>query len=537
MHGFAPALGYLALLAYLPVVYATGKSASGGKWRNLTFLRLVAKDFLRTFPMVALVWAPVFVFPAAAKWYTLGIHLVFAPLVIFEVGHVKYFGARVGLNTFYSLFVTNTREFRDYARQSVTLYNWCVLFGAYLLPVPLLVRYIPTAAFDAEWMRAVFAAASFVAWLPFLCNLTKKGSRFKIGYVLNPYSNLAYHWFEFKRSYGELKKSIAAHAAPPFEKIMSSVAAEMPETYVICIGESSNAQHHSYCGYPRRTNEFTDALGDEIRRVPGVRTTYAQTLPSLEKVLTFADEAHPALLWTKGSIIDYFREAGFKTFWLSNQYALDDTAITALAGHADVMKCFNYGDMKRFEKSGLDGDMLPEVEKTLSDPAPKKVVFLHLIGSHSAYVSRYPAEFAHFKGSVPGKEGLGSLQAEMVNAYDDSIRYTDWVVSRLAAALKKVSGLSWLLYFSDHGEDVYDSTDKKVLGHSQLANEPMTSVPFMVWTNANYDCRRPDVKSRSARSGYNLEDVIHTILDLASLSNDDFCPERSILLPSVAVPR
>ena len=530
-HNIWPSLAYLAAIAYLPVAYATAKAAAGGRWRNITFLRAVSKDFLRTFPATALAWTPVFLFPSAAKWYVLAIHAVFAPLAIFELVHIKYFGARVGVNTFYSIFVTNAQEVRDYVRQQMTFLNIVVLLLVYAAPMPLIALYMPNASFDSQWVRWTLAAASLVAFIPFPRNLTKKGSRFKISYVLNPYSNMIYHWFVFKRSYGELKRNIAAHSAPPFAKITSSMPEGTKETYVIAIGESANAQHHSYCGYKRNTNEFTDALGDSIRRFRGVRSQFAQTLPSLEKTLTFADCKNPDRLWTQGSMIDYFKEAGFKTFWLSNQYALDDTAITAMAGHADEMKCFNFGDMKRFERTGLDGEMIPEIEKAIADEAPRKAIFVHLIGSHAAYVNRYPAEFRHFEGAAPGKEHLSAIKNQMINTYDDSTRYTDYVISKIAQSLDAAEGVSCLLYFGDHGEDIYDTREDKPLGHSQLANEPMTSVPFMLWTNAAYRKARPDVARRTAKASYRLEDAIHSVIDFASLSNPDFDIGRSILEP------
>ncbi len=520
-------LGYLAFVAYAPVVYSSAKAAAGGRWRNATFARAVGKDLLRTFPMTALVWIPAVAAPGAAKWYALAIHAVFAPLFILEIAHIRQFGSRVGINTFYSLFATNMQEFKEYCRQTVTFWNWVVVAAIYIVPLAL-IPLIPRAPALPATTRAIACALLFAAFLPFPRNLTKKAARFKIGYILNPYSSFAFHYFQFKKSYAMLAKEIAAHSAPPFAAISSSLPAETAQTYVICIGESANSMHHSYCGYKRATNEFTDALGDSILRIRGVRSPFAQTLPVLEKVLTFATRKKPEKLRTRGSIIDYFKEAGFKTFWISNQYALDDnTPLTALASHADVCKCICYSDLKRFERS-VDGSLLPELEKALRDTAAKKVVFLHMIGSHSAYVNRYPSEFVHFQGAAPGKEALNAMQTQMVNAYDDSIRYTDWVITQFTSILAKHSGISYLLYFSDHGEDIYDTPGNKVLGHSQLANIPMTSVPFMLWTSKEYDKARPDIRKRHPKDAYNLEDAINTIIDLSSLSNADFDKSKSI---------
>lgn len=528
MKGLYWPLGYLALVAYTPLVYSSCKAAAGGRWRNLTFMRSVGKDLLRTFPMTALMWIPAIAAPSAAKWYTLAVHAIFAPFLILEIAHIRQFGARVSINTFYSLFATNAQEFREYCRQTVTFWNWVVVFSIYLVPLAL-IPLMPPAPVLGWQPRAIACAILFAAFLPFVRNLTKKAARFKIGYILNPYSSFLYHYFQFKKSYAELAREIAAHSAPPFAKISSSLPADASETYVICIGESANSMHHSYCGYARATNEFTDALGGEIMRVKGVRSPFAQTLPVLEKVLTFATRKEPERLRTQGSVIDYFKEAGFKTFWISNQYALDDnTPLTALTSHADVHKCLCYSDLKRFERS-VDGSLLPELSRILKDGAKKKAVFMHMIGSHSAYVNRYPSEFVHFNGAAPGKESLNAVQTQMVNAYDDSIRYTDWVIAQFVKQLRDAGGISYLLYFSDHGEDIYDTTDNKVLGHSQLANLPMTSVPFMLWTSKEYDAVRPDVRQRQPKEEYNLENVINTIIDLSSLSNPDFDKSKSIL--------
>ena len=203
---------------------------------------------------------------------------------------------------------------------------------------------------------------------------------------------------------------------------------------------------------------------------------------------------------------------------------------TALTMHADYNKCFNFGGMKRFEKAGLDGDMLSDIQKILDNQEEKKVIFVHLIGSHSAYVNRYPSEFGHFKGTMPEKK-LSAKNQELLNSYDDSIRYTDWVLTEIIKKLKAKGGLNYLLYFSDHGEDVFDTDTNKLLGHSELANEPMTSVPLRIWLSKELEEMRPDIKERAKNLNkpYKLENLIHTIIDISSLSNKNYKPKKSIL--------
>lgn len=528
MKGFGPAIAYVALFAYLPLLFVTAKTASRRKLSDLTFVRSLAKDYLRTLPICAIVLLPVFAFPSAARAYTVVLHLVFAIPLALELGHIHMFKTRVGLNTFYSLFVSNVREAREFFSQNVSAAQRALILAVWFAPPVALALFLPVPEWTSRVLQTAVCLASAAVALPFFLNFRKRPEKRKDGYILNPYSNLICSYVRFRAQYRKLQDLISRRSAPPFEGIVSRLEADERQTYVIVIGESSNSMHHHYCGYARDTNEFTDRLGDEMRRFAGVRSPFSQTIPALEKTITFADLDHPDLVWTKGSIVDYFRDAGFRTYWISNQYALDDTAITAMTAHADFSKCCNFSGMKRFEKAGLDGDLLPELAGALKEDFRKKAVFLHLIGSHSAYVNRYPDEFRHFSGQAPGKN-LPPAAAQILNSYDDSIRYTDWLIAEFARLLREAGGASYLLYFSDHGEDIYDSRDDRIMGHSQLANLPMTSVPLMLWLSPRLRELRPDIMRRPAAGKYGLQDLIHTIIDISSLSSPDFVPSKSIL--------
>lgn len=528
MTDFGILIGFVTFMAFAPLVYTTLRTISLAKLRDTTFVKALAKDYLRTLPACGLVLLPAVAEPAIVPVYALVLHLIFFPLLFLELGHVLLFRTRIGLNTFYSLFVSNMRETREFVAQNIPWQTVALFVVLYALPPILLVR-LPCPTFTAPWIRWTALAAAAALALPFVLNLLKPAEKRKDGYVMNPFTNAAYHYFLFRRNYRELQRQIAAHAAPPFKGISSRLPTGTRETYVIVIGESANAHHLGCYGYGRSTTEFTDRLGDEMIRIPGVRAPFAQTIPSLEKVLTFADNDRADLVFTKGSIIDWFNDAGFTTYWYSNQYALDDTALTALTAHAAVSKCFNFSGMKRFEKAGLDGDLLPDLRKLLAGDKPRKAVFVHLIGSHSAYVNRYPDEFRHFEGQAPGRM-LSPAKQQFLNAYDDSIRYTDWVLSEIVASLRSVAGASCLLYFSDHGEDIYDSTDARIMGHGPLANEPMTSVPFMLWTSKEFDRLRPDIRAATTRPDYPLMDAIHTMIDVASLTGPDYDPSKSVFI-------
>lgn len=531
MKKFGPAFLYIALIAFLPLIYLTILNIDTSKITNPTFMILLFKDFLRTLPICAFVFLPIVLYPKLTRPYLVGIQLIFMPLMFLELGHIHLFGTRIGLNTFYTLFVSNILETREFISQNIPIYLIIAFLVFMIVPFYFIFK-IPVPERKQGRSYVLFLLLTIALATPFVYNLPRQWPRFKDAYVLNPYSNVAYHYYLYRTKYQALKDEIEKNKTHYFAPIQSVLPEQEKQTYVIVIGESANRNHLSLYGYPRLTNEFTTQIQDELFVFKNVVSPFAQTMPSLERVLTFADEETPDLVH-QGSIVDYFNAAGFKTYWLSNQYALDDTIVTAFSHHADYNKYFNFGGMKRFEKAGLDADMLPDFQKIVQKPDLKKVIFVHLIGSHAAYINRYPSEFSHFKSCFEGKK-LSWEGCMTLNAYDNSIRYTDFVLRQLIDLLKQESGIRYLLYFSDHGEDIYDSTTDKILGHSQLANEPMTEIPFILWLSDDLKRARPDLPQRAMKSlnhPYNTDDAIHTIIDLSSLQNINFDVRKSILEP------
>ena len=516
------AINYIFFIGFLPLVYTFVKSLKHADLKNKQFYKLFMKDVFRTIPACLLVAFPIFVFPIYLKEYMLVIHFIFMPLMFLELAHIYLFKTRIGLNTFFTLFVSNVKETKEFLTQNIP-YTIFVLAALFMIVPALFLNMLG----EAEISLAGRLSGVTLCWIGgfmFIRNLFKKTFKFKDGYILNPYSNVIYHFFLYKKTYTALKEELAKSTAKPFENISSDAASYLPETYVIILGESANRTHLSIYGYPRDTTPFSDARKENLFVFNKVVSPFAQTIPVLEKVLTFADRDNPDFLTQKGTIVDFFNQAGFKTYWLSNQYALSDTLVTAISSHASWEKSYNFSGMKRFEKTGFDGDMLPDIEKIVADKTvSKKVIFVHLIGSHSAYTNRYPSEWHYFKENFMYKN-LTTQGHTLLNAYDDSIRYTDYVVNKIIECVQEKDENAFCLYFSDHGEDIYDSTENKILGHSELANEPMTTVPFILWLSEKYKSKRPHIVnalSENKDKPYNTEKVIHTILRLAGLSSPD----------------
>ena len=221
------------------------------------------------------------------------------------------------------------------------------------------------------------------------------------------------------------------------------------------------------------------------------------------------------------SVVDAFAEAGYTTWWLSNQKRLGhhDTLATALASRADEITFVN---LNYHSKHQLDGRLLAPFQKALGADADRKFIVVHLRGSHWNYSRRHPDAFDVFRPSLnPDRDyqvGDASIRTETINSYDNSILYTDTILAEIIGMLAADGGHASLTYTSDHGENLLDD-DRNHFAHGSVT--PYTvEVPLLVWLSDSYAARFPEVEAalianRDARVSH--DDVFFTLLDLARI--------------------
>jgi heptose-I-phosphate ethanolaminephosphotransferase len=296
---------------------------------------------------------------------------------------------------------------------------------------------------------------------------------------------------------------------------------KVPETYIFIVGESTSKYHMQLYGYQRATNPELQKLKKELALFHNVKSKHVHTVESLKDIFVLTDQNNS---FTSATLIDCFNQAGFSTFWLSNQYFLgeNETPIGAIAKNTSQQVYINTSNA-----SSLDGELLPELEKILKKKKSKKVIFVHLMGAHLNYPNRYPNEYNKFiekNISIFGKHA-----DSYINQYDNAILYNDYVVSEIIKRAKKVEGLAAVTYFSDHGDEVYDF--RNFHGHSgAMQSKYMTSVPFFVWGNeafkADKEKQLSTVKNNVNRSFY-LKNFSHTAQDLFGVQSIYYQQDKS----------
>ena len=306
--------------------------------------------------------------------------------------------------------------------------------------------------------------------------------------------------------------------------------ANLPATMVLVIGESTNRQRMSLYGYPRETTPNLDQLKDQLQVFDNVITPRPYTIEALQQVLTFANEENPDLYLKTPSIVSVMKQAGYKTYWITNQQTMTkrNTMLTTFSEQTDEQVYLN--NNRNQNAAQYDGDVLEPFSKVLADAAPRKFIVIHLLGTHMSYQYRYPPAFDKFTDRQGVPAGVSDAQVPIYNTYDNAVLYNDFVVSSLIKDFAKTDPNGFLLYLSDHGEDVYDGPNHDVLGRNEAKpTAPMYTVPFLVYASQKWrQTHNWDFTSIKSRP-FSSSSLIHTWAQLAGLSFDELDGTKSLV--------
>jgi glucan phosphoethanolaminetransferase (alkaline phosphatase superfamily) len=294
------------------------------------------------------------------------------------------------------------------------------------------------------------------------------------------------------------------------------------ETVVLVLGESSRYDRWSLNGYARETNPLLKQEANLVT-LPDVITSVSATRLSVPVIIS-RKTAMQSLKdgFFEKSFITAYKEAGFKTFWLSNQISFGqfDTPVSVFAKEADVIEFLNLGGFTN--NSNFDEVLFDPFKNAIADRAPKKLIVVHSLGSHWNYSHRYPKQFDKWQPSLYGIDKPvytdTKIKPQLNNSYDSSILYTDWFLSQLIERLKQSQQRTSMLYVSDHGQTLYDKTCNLAFhGHN---TQYEFHIPAFVWYSDQYQARYPgkvEQLGRHSRARLATENMFHTLLDLGDI--------------------
>ena len=298
---------------------------------------------------------------------------------------------------------------------------------------------------------------------------------------------------------------------------------DYPQTHIIVIGESTSKYHMQLYGYGRRTNPQLHKIKDRLILLDEVKSSSVHTVSSLMDI--FFPEEHKNNPY-KCSLIDILNHAGFKTYWISNQPYLgkNETIVSAISKRTNRQIFLNPVFSQQY-----DEDLIPSLRKCLQDTTQNKIIFVHLMGTHLSYQNRYPSSFNIFNTTNFSPFGLHA--DAFINHYDNAVLYNDHVVSEMIRIIDSVRGMNSLLYFADHGDEVYDFRDFH--GHSEhLLSKYMNSVPFIFFPSKLFEEVKMEKLTQlriNSNNRFSLKNLSHTLQDLFEIETAFYDPKKSYL--------
>lgn len=490
--------------------------------------------------VMSLLWLiPVMLVPRFARKIAAGIGVVLWVFSLISLGYFCIYQQEFSQSVLFTIFESNTAESSEFIAHYFVWWMIPVLLAHTAVAFWLWRRLPPLQVSSRVAWSATVAILVLLFVYPMFKLLVIKGANLddaveKLQIRMEP----AVPW-QMVIGYVHYRKQLANMEAlleqnskiPPLDNLQDANAGK-PATLVLVLGESTNRLRMSLYGYARKTTPQLDAMRDELDIFTNVVTTRPYTIEALTQILSFADQEHPDLYLSKPSLMNMMHQAGYKSYWITNHQTISKRN-TMLANFSKQTDQQFYMNNSRAQNSReYDANVFAPFDQALHDPAPRKFIIVHLLGTHMKYEYRYPHEFVVFQGREGVPAVLTDDQAKVYNQYDNAVRYNDHVMATLINKLRAQQANSLLVYFSDHGEDVYDGPGHDMLGRNE--SKPtiaMYAVPFIIWASPEWKAAHDMAFDGMLDRPYSNAHFIHTWSELVGLSFDGLDPAFSLVSP------
>ena len=442
----------------------------------------------------------------------------------------------IAVDMWLNLVTTNAGEVNELLSQLLPAIVWVVVIYIPTLTIAAMQwakhqtideTFIRVQRFPALCSAAVALIATFVlaAFTPY----TPTNDLFPINAISN--FGLAVERLEASNGYKDASKDFRYDAHCTFTD-------DDPETVVLVIGETSRADNWQLYGYHRPTNPVlskTEGLTVFTDYMSQSNTTH-KSVPIL---LSLADAEDYTILYRTKGIMQAFREAGYHTAFISNQQR-NHSFIDFLGEQADY--CLFLHDS--LSRNADDIELLKPLRQQIKQNRGKRTfIVLHTYGSHFSYADRYPKAMRHFTPDhYDGAKAKYRLQ--LVNAYDNTIVHTDFLIGKVISTLSSEGGSAAMLFTSDHGEDIFDDQRHLFLHASPFPSYYQLHVPLIAWTSPTYRIRHAEIAQSLISNSHKQAEsnsVFHTLLSLGgvatqyrndslSLASPAYTPHRRLFI-------
>jgi lipid A ethanolaminephosphotransferase len=387
---------------------------------------------------------------------------------------------------------TDVREVRDLLSWSmlVVLALGVVLPGWWWWRQP--VQKLPTRRLVGRQLGLATLAALVllvVVWASFQDLASNMRNHKSLRYMLNPFNTL---YASARLVVGETTQARMTLQPIGEDAVLARAtgSAHQPPLIVLVVGETVRAANFGLGGYARDTTPLLRQLQGtgELAYFSTVSSCGTNTQVSVPCIFShLGREANAKNDIPYENLLDVLQRAGMQVLWLDNQSGCkgvcDRVPNTNTSALKDPALC---PDGECFDEIMLRvlPERLAQLEKAggAGLASAGTVVVLHQMGNHGpAYYKRTPADMKAYQPECRSTVLQDCPAQEIVNAYDNAVRYTDHLLSQTVRWLKSQSRPTAMLYVSDHGESL---GEKGLYLHGMpylMAPKEQTHVPMVMW--------------------------------------------------------
>lgn len=273
--------------------------------------------------------------------------------------------------------------------------------------------------------------------------------------------------------------SVAHHTPITIAAIKRKSIPSGREIYVFVIGEAARADDWQQVTRKMHSGLLTDP---DIRIFPDTVSQANLTSFSVPLLITGTSTLQEAM--NHATWMAYAKAAGCKTGWITN--STEPFPYSYQSDFYDLN--FDHVGLEGVTSVIYDDVLLPEIERAIAQGPQKLCLIVHLIGSHFDYRERYRADLALLSVNNAAYRAFTSPEhtEAMHNAYKNSLVATNLLLEKILTLLKQQSGLSLLLYTSDHGESFDDFHDHQLFHGNPQPHDVELRVPCFVWANKRF---------------------------------------------------
>ncbi|MBR5891269.1 MAG: phosphoethanolamine transferase [Bacteroidaceae bacterium] len=314
---------------------------------------------------------------------------------------------------------------------------------------------------------------------------------------------------------------------------------------VVVIGESYIKSHSRLYGYNLNTtpNLSKEQNKERLFVFNDVITSSNSTSLIMKNIVCCNNSSSGEDCYDYPSFLTIFKQAGYDVYFWDNQKSMAENAVysytlNSFLYNPEICKvAYTKTNDQSFQ---YDEQIVDSFEENIGEPPGKhNIVLFHLNGQHTMPNERYPHNtFKHFTAdSVKNDQPyITDEMKEQIAHYDNATLYNDYILNRIIRLFENSNTM--LVYFSDHGEEVYDYRPQIGRTHGDITANVLKyqyDVPFMIWCSDIFQKNHPEtIKNirQAVNHPFMIDNICNMLFKVAGIDTPYYRDSLNLISPN-----